>query len=64
MAVAETVVCCFCALSLPERDAVQIAVWPTRERDESQNFYSHHTCLLSRLHAEIPLHPSLEDESG
>ena len=64
MALMGPLMCCFCGLSLPEPDTVQIAVWPTPERDESQGFYSHRICLLNRLHPEIPVHPALEEESG
>ena len=64
MALMGPVMCCFCGLSLPEPEAVQIGVWPTPERDESQSFYSHRICLLNRLHPEVPVHPALEDESG
>jgi len=61
MALMGPVMCCFCGLSLPEPEAVQIGVWPTPERDESQSFYSHRICLLNRLHPEVPVHPALED---
>ena len=55
------VVCCFCGLSLSEREAVLLTIYPTSSRDEAQNLYSHHKCLRVRLRPEVPQHPALED---
>jgi hypothetical protein len=60
--VIDNVVCAFCGLPLRDPGTILIVVYPTRERDESQTLYSHRSCLLSRLHPEVPKHPALEEE--
>ena len=58
----DVVVCCFCGISLPEDEAVLLAVYPTRERDEVQNLYADRRCLVRLLRPEVPRHPALEVE--
>ena len=58
---ASEVICCFCGDWLLDHDSVQLAVFPTADRDESQTLYSHRKCLAERLTAGIPKHPLLLD---
>lgn len=59
-----TVVCCFCGKQLPEADAALMVVYPTAERDESQQLYADKRCLVERLRPEVPHHPELDDFPG
>lgn len=54
------VICCFCGKELPELKAVQLAIFPTAGRDESQVLYCHRQCLSANLADTIPKHPALD----
>ena len=58
----EQVICCFCGMPLPEREAVLAVLYPTAERDEAQRVYSHRQCLTKLMRPELPRHPALEDD--
>jgi hypothetical protein len=58
------VVCCFCGIGLARTDATALVVYPPQEPDEAQTLYSHATCLSDRVHASVPLHPSLLPDDG
>jgi len=57
----ESVLCCFCCVSIPEQTAVLLVIYPTSDRAESQTLFAHPRCLSERLCAGIPKHPALEN---
>ena len=60
----DRVICCFCGKSLDIDSSVQIVVFPTKMRDESQVLYCHSFCLCKRLYSDIPIHPALTKDEN
>ncbi len=58
----EVVVCCFCGEPLPEPESVLIVAYPTPDREEIQNLYSHRSCFAMRLHPDVPVHPAFAED--
>jgi hypothetical protein len=48
------VVCCFCGTSLDEQHAVLLVLYPTKERDETQQLYADRACLRVYGHGYEP----------
>lgn len=57
----ETVICCFCGLSLPKKNAVEIQIFALIDENESQQLFCHKACLNQKLHPFVPRHPDLLD---
>jgi hypothetical protein len=55
----DTVICCFCGERLPLTEAATLVVHSPKEPDEGQTLFAHAACLSNRVHASVPLHPSL-----
>jgi hypothetical protein len=55
----ENVCCCFCGNWLSGREAVRLAITTEEMEGESQVMFSHKSCLVTRIHPAVPLHPDL-----
>ncbi len=55
------VICCFCGSQIPDGAVTTMVIYPPNAAGESQTLFCHGTCLVERLHARVPHHPSLED---
>jgi hypothetical protein len=58
----DNVICCFCGEGLLIAEATTLVVSPPQEPDEAQTLFGHAECLSTRVHASVPLHPSLLPE--
>lgn len=52
--------CCFCSSQLALEEAVTLEL--TFSENETQQFFSHKKCFVTRIDTSIPLHPDLKIE--
>jgi hypothetical protein len=53
--------CCFCGEPISDNDLVDLVVYPSRDKDESQQIFCHKKCLRKNIQDFVPLHADLED---
>ncbi len=52
-------VCCFCGGPLSTNGGVALSLYPAGARDEIQGLAAHGSCLATRVHPSVPLHPDV-----
>jgi hypothetical protein len=56
---ADTGICCFCGGPLAANGGVVLTLSPAHSRDEVQGLAAHGSCLATRVHRSVPLHPDV-----
>jgi hypothetical protein len=56
---ADTGICCFCGGTLAANSGVVLTLSPASARDEVQGVAAHGSCLATRVHPSVPLHPDI-----